>query len=77
MTCSIKTGKRNDVVVPVIMCFIKWERVEGLSSEGLLEKTSDHVNISHRVSHFVLPLYSVEGQITLLELKSSYPKADV
>lgn len=50
--------------------------VEELSSEGLL-LTSDNVNIPHWISHLALPLYSVERQITLLELKSSYPKADV
>lgn len=61
MTCSTKKGKRNYVIVPVIMCFIKWERVEDLSSEGLLEKTSDNVNNPRWVSHLALPLYSVEG----------------
>jgi len=51
--------------------------VEKPSSEGLLEKTSDNVSIPHWISHFALPLYSVEGQITFLQLKSSYTKADV
>lgn len=72
-----KEGKRKYVVAPVIMCFITWETVEELSSGDLLEKTSDNVNISHWISHLVLPSYSVDGQITPLELKSSYLKADV
>lgn len=76
MCCFRRKGIRNDVVIHVILLFIKWKRVEELSSEGLL-LISDNVNISHWVSHLALPLYSMEGQITLVELKSSYPKADV